>query len=35
MDFSAIIDTITGLLSGIDVEAIIAKITELISGIMG
>lgn len=35
MDFNAIIEMITGLLAGIDIEGIIATITGLLGGIIG
>lgn len=35
MDFNAIIEMITGLLAGIDIEGIIATITGLLGGLLG
>ena len=35
MDFNAIIEMITGLLAGIEIEGIIATITELLGGLLG
>ncbi len=35
MDFNAIIEMITGLLAGIDIESIIATITGLLGDLLG
>ncbi len=35
MDFAGILEMITGLLGGVDIEGIIATITGLLGGLLG
>lgn len=35
MDFAGILEMITGLLAGIDIEGLIATITGLLGGLLG